>query len=114
MDNPGLRPRPTIFAVASPEQPEPPPHLILNLEVVTNGPDLGVPPSPFSEYPFRAVRADYPTPYASPCEVGRGIVGQQGHGLDGLGPLQQACGTRPIRRPVQNRRDSKGRRLADG
>src|SRR5690625_3976605 len=54
---------------------------------------------PLAGEALRTFGADDPMQTAAPAEAGGGIVGQQGHGLDRLGPRQQPQGARRGPRP---------------
>src|SRR5690606_20234963 len=95
VDEPGLGAGPGVEAVARPEQPEAFTSLVLDLEIVPDGPHLGVAPAPLAVDPLRTIGPPNASPHAAPRKMGRGIVGQEGHGLDRLGRRKETHRPRP-------------------
>jgi hypothetical protein len=73
-----------ILSVASTEDPEPLAGIILDLKIVPDGNEFGVPPPPLSEHALRTVGPPDAPPGAPPGKMDRGMVRKQRYGLDGL------------------------------
>src|SRR3546814_13091500 len=83
---------------------------VLDREIIANAEKFGVAQRPFAIDAFRTVSARHPAPDAPPDKMHRRMVGQQGHGVDGLGACEKPRRAWPGCRPP-DLRDRKSTRL---